>query len=93
MRLKKRAKVVTSAKWSWSEILSLQRQHGRGEFHHREVGRADGVAHGGQREREVFVGQQADAAVVVGGREDGYLEARRISIEVALTKRQFAIII
>jgi len=76
-----------------AKVIILQREHGRGEFHHREVGRADGVAYRGQRECEVLVGQQTDAAVVTGRREDGYLEAGRIGIEVALTKRQFAIII
>ena len=76
-----------------TKIVGFQREHGRGELYYRKVGRADGVAHGGQREREVLVGQQADAAVVAGGREDGYLEAGRIGIEVALVQRQFAIII
>ena len=28
-----------------AKIVVFQRQHRRGEFHHREVGRADGVAH------------------------------------------------
>ena len=76
-----------------AKVISLQREYGRGEFYHREVGCADGVAHRGQAEREVLVAQQADAAVVAGGREDGYLEAGRIGIEVALVQRQFAIII
>ena len=76
-----------------AKIVGFQRQHGRGEFYHREVGRADGIAHRGQAEREVLVAQQADAAVVAGRRKDDYLEAWRIGIEVALVQRQFAIII
>ena len=57
-----------------AKVISLQRQHGRGKFYHREVGRADGVAHCGQTEREMLVAQQADAAVVAGGREDSDLQ-------------------
>ena len=76
-----------------AKIVVFQRQYRRCEFDYREVGRTDGIAHRGQAECEVFVGQQADAAVVARRREDGYLEAGRIGIEVALTKRQFAIII
>ena len=63
-----------------AKIVGFQRQHGRGKFYHRKVCRADGVAYCGQTEREVLVAQQADAAVVAGGREDGYLEAGRIGI-------------
>ena len=76
-----------------AKIIGFQRQYGRGEFHHREIGRADGVAHRGQTEREVLVAQQTDAAVVAGGREYGNLKAGRIGIEVALVQRQFAVII
>ena len=76
-----------------AKIVGFQRHYGRGEFYHREIGRADGIAHHGQAEREVLVAQQADATVVAGGREDGYLEAGRICIEVALVQRKFAIII
>ena len=76
-----------------AKIVGFKRKHGRSEFYHRKVGRADGVAYGGQREREVLVAKQADAAVVAGTGEDSDLESRRIGIEVALTKRQFAIII
>ena len=75
------------------KIIGFQWEHGRGEFHHCEVGRTDGIAHRWQAERNMLVGQQTDAAVITGRSEDGYLEAGRIGIEVALTKRQFAIII
>ena len=74
-------------------VVRFQGQHGGCELHHGEVGRADGVAHHRQTERKVLIAQQADAAVVAGGREYGNLETRRIGIEVTHVQRQFAIII
>ena len=75
------------------KIVGIQREYGRGEFYHREVCRADGIAHGGQTECEVLVAQQTDAAVVAGGREDRNFKPRRIGIEIALVQRQLLVII
>ena len=63
------------------------------QFDDGEVCGMNTVVYAGQAECEVFIGQQADAAIVLGCREDGDLQPRRIEIDISLAQRQFAVVI
>lgn len=58
-----------------------------------QVGDTDEVAHDGCPDGDLFVGNEADAAIVMRGRDDGNRHAGRIDVEVVGEKRQFVAVI